>query len=106
MRPRAQLWLPTAPVQPEDPRGRRAKVHARLQGRRGAGFGGDLGAVEARRGGEGGSGGGRAKARGPEGQRVGGSAPGRGEKIYTRALQGRSRVGPRRLQGSCRVGPG
>ena len=51
MRPRAQLWLPTAPARPEDPRGRRAKVHARLQGRRGAGFGGDLGAVEARRGG-------------------------------------------------------
>ena len=99
MRPRAQLWLPTAPAQPEDPRGGRAKVHARLQGRRGAGFGGDLGAVEARRGGGSqwrrhGQGQG---TRGPEGQRVDGSAPGRGEKIYTRALQGRSRVGPSQL---------
>jgi hypothetical protein len=77
MRPRAQLWLPTAPAQPEDPRGGRAKVHARLQGRRGAGFGGDLGAVEARRGGREAV---AAAGPGPEGQRVGGSAPGRGEK--------------------------
>jgi hypothetical protein len=81
-----------------------AKVHARVQGRRGAGFGGDPGAFGARRGGrEGEAAAGPSpegqRARGPEGQRVGRSLPAGAKKI--------PRLGsPGWLQGKYRVGAG
>jgi hypothetical protein len=73
-----------------------AKVHARVQGRRGAGFGGDPGAFGARRGGREGE---AAAGPSPEGQRVGRSLPAGAKKI--------PRLGsPGWLQGKYRVGAG